>query len=63
MDDEDRLVGIVTVYDIIEEEASEDMFVFVLGASGFVYDYTRETTWGIVKKRIPWLLGLLFVQL
>ncbi len=63
VDDEDRLVGIVTVddvIDVIEEEDTEDMFA--LGASGVVHDYTQETTWGIAKKRITWLLVLVFVQ-
>ncbi len=63
VDDEDRLVGIITVddvIDVIEEEDTEDMFAY--GASGVVHDYTQESIWGIAKKRIMWLLILVFVQ-
>ncbi len=63
VDDENRLVGIVTVddvIDVIEQEDTEDMFA--LGASGVIYDYKNEGTLGIAKKRIMWLLVLVFVQ-
>ncbi len=63
VDSEDRLVGIVTVddvIDVIEEEDTEDMFA--LGASGVVHNYTEESVWGIARKRILWLLVLVLVQ-
>ena len=63
VDDDDRLVGIITVddvIDVIEEEDTEDMLAY--GASGIVHNYTQESTIGIAKKRIMWLLILVFVQ-
>ncbi len=63
VDDDDRLVGIITVddvIDVIEEEDTEDMLAY--GASGIVHNYTQESTLSIAKKRIMWLLILVFVQ-
>ncbi len=63
VDDDDRLVGIITVddvIDVIEEEDTEDMLTY--GASGIVHNYTQESTLSIAKKRIMWLLILVFVQ-
>ncbi len=63
VDTEDRLVGIITVddvIDVIEEEDTEDMLAY--GASGVVHDYTQESIIGIARKRIMWLLILVFVQ-
>ncbi len=63
VDHENRLVGIVTVddvIDVIEEEDTEDMFAY--GASGVVHNYTEESVWNIARKRITWLLVLVFVQ-
>ena len=56
VDDEGKLLGVVTVDDvinIIHEEASEDMQSMV----GAGMDETTESPWVYsVKKRIPWLL-------
>ncbi len=56
VDDEEKLLGVVTVDDvinIIHEEASEDMQSMV----GAGMDETTESPWLYsVKKRVPWLL-------
>ncbi len=56
VDDDDRLVGVLTVddiVDVIEEEAEED-----LRALGGVNrdEELSDTVWTIVKSRFPWLL-------
>ncbi len=61
VDDERRLVGIVTVddaIDVIEEENTEDLERMV----GIVHDnkpYLKTSVFSIWKKRVPWLLILL----
>ena len=63
VDDERRLVGIVTVddaIDVIEEENTED----IEGMAGIVHDdnakpYLKTGVFSIWKKRVPWLLILL----
>jgi magnesium transporter len=56
VDEDNRLLGVVTVddvIDIIHEEASEDMQAMV-GAGA---DETTDSSWGYsVKKRLPWLV-------
>jgi magnesium transporter len=56
-----RLLGIVTfddVIDVIREEQTED--VYKMGAMGGSTDrYTDTNIWGLVKKRVPWLIVLL----
>lgn len=61
VDNENRLVGIVTIddaIDVIQEEATEDIekMAAVLPSDK---PYMRTSVWGIYKKRIPWLLILM----
>ncbi len=63
VDGNDALVGIVTVDDVLDvvvEEDTEDMLSY--GATGVVHKYLEEPVLGIAKKRIMWLLILVFVQ-
>ncbi len=57
VDDENKLVGIVTVDDVIDvirEEATEDIFRMVgTDATEIVY---ADNIWYIAKIRLPWLL-------
>ena len=61
VDDERRLVGIVTVddaIDVIEEENTED----IEAMAGVLHDnkpYLKASVFSIWKKRVPWLLILL----
>jgi len=53
------LVGIITVddvFDVIEEEASED--AYRMGAAGTPLDYLRANPFRIAQQRIVWLLAL-----
>ena len=61
VDMEDRLVGVITiddVVDIIEEEATEDMekMAAILPTDK---SYNKITVWDTFKARIPWLLLLM----
>ncbi|MFI3176094.1 MAG: magnesium transporter [Eubacteriales bacterium] len=61
VDNEKRLVGIVTVddvVDIMQEEATEDMekMAAILPSDK---PYMKTTVWETFKKRIPWLLLLM----
>ena len=61
VDKEDRLVGIVTVDDVIdvlEEEATED-FDLMAGISPSDAPYSRAGVVDIWKRRIPWLMFLM----
>ena len=61
VDKEDRLVGIVTVDDVIdvlEEEATED-FDLMAGISPSDTPYSRAGVVDIWKRRIPWLMFLM----
>ena len=61
VDNEDRLVGIVTVDDVIdvlEEEATED-FDLMAGISPSDTPYSRAGVVDIWKRRIPWLMFLM----
>ena len=63
VDPEGRLVGIVTVddvIDVIEDEATED--IHRLGAAPVNVDYARASPWEMFRKRVPWL-GLLLVSM
>jgi magnesium transporter len=62
VDEEGRLVGIVTVddiLDVLEEEATED--IHKLAAAPADVDYARARPWELFWKRIGWL-SLLFVS-
>ena len=61
VDNEQRIVGIVTIddaIDVIREEATEDIekMAAVLPCDK---PYMRTSVWGIYKKRVPWLLVLM----
>ena len=61
VDNEQRIVGIVTIddaIDVIREEATEDneKMAAVLPSDK---PYMRTSVWGIYKKRVPWLLVLM----
>ncbi len=66
VDDQQILRGIVTVddvIDVIEEEATEDLY-----RAGGVSEVEQEidiegAIWPSIKARLPWLLGLLFLSL
>ncbi|MEW5921840.1 MAG: magnesium transporter [Bacillota bacterium] len=59
VDEEQRLLGIITVddiIDVIEEEATED--IYRLTGTGEVesVDILEASVFGIVRKRLPWLI-------
>jgi len=59
VDEEDRLVGIITVddvLDVVEEEATED--IHRLGAAPIDIDYARAGPWLLFRKRASWLILL-----
>ncbi|TVP53678.1 MAG: magnesium transporter [Gemmatimonadales bacterium] len=59
VDDEERLVGIVTiddVLDVVAEEATED--IHRMGAAPIDIDYVRAGPWLLFKKRASWLVLL-----
>ena len=58
VDKEDRLVGIVTVIDVLEEEATED-FDLMAGISPSDKPYSRTGVVEMWKRRIPWLMFLM----
>ncbi len=61
VDNENRLVGIITVddiVDILEEETTEDMEKMAAIVSSDK-PYMKSTVWETYKKRIPWLLLLM----
>ena len=61
VDNEDRLVGIVTfddAMDVMEEEATEDIEIMG-GMSPSEKTYSRATTVDLFRQRIPWLLLLM----
>jgi len=61
VDDEHRLVGIVTIddaVDVMEKEATED-FERIAGINPTDKPYLRTGVWETVKSRIPWLLLLM----
>lgn len=61
VDKEDRLVGIITVDDIlgvIEEETTED-FQKMAGVSSSNEEYLDMSVWKHYKNRIPWLFFLM----
>jgi len=59
VDSEDRLVGIVTVddvLDVVEDEATED--IHRMGAAPVGIDYVRASPWLLFRKRASWLVLL-----
>ncbi len=61
VDNEGRLVGIITIddiIDIIDEEATED-FEKMANLTPSDDEYLKTKVWGLAKNRIPWLIILL----
>ena len=59
------LVGIVTVddmMDVAEEEDTED-FQKITGMGVLEYSYFGTSFWGMIRKRLPWLILLLMAQM
>ncbi len=63
VDQNNLLLGDITfddILDVIREEQTEDMYK--MGAiAGAADNYTDISIWGMVKKRVPWLILLLLV--
>jgi len=63
VDQNNLLLGDITfddIMDVIRDEQTED--IYKMGAiSGAADDYTEISVWGMVKKRVPWLVLLLLV--
>lgn len=63
VDAQNRLLGIVTsddIIDVIEEEAAEDYAKFAGILDGEI-QYGKEAIFRSVRKRVPWLIILLFI--
>ena len=63
VDDDDRLVGVITfddIVDVIEEEAEEDIKALG-GVSG--EEELSDSVWTTAKSRLPWLLANLMTAL
>lgn len=61
VDNENRLVGIITVddiLDVIDEEATEDIYKMAAMAPS-EKEYLKTSNWELAKNRIPWLLILM----
>ncbi|MBQ2723680.1 MAG: magnesium transporter [Clostridia bacterium] len=61
VDKENRIVGIITIDDIIDvihEEATED-FAKMAAVLPTDQPYLEQSVWSIVKSRLPWLLLLM----
>ncbi|AQS59894.1 magnesium transporter [Desulforamulus ferrireducens] len=62
VNDENQLLGIVTVddiLDVLEEEATEDILKLAnVDAEG--QDFVESSPWQRAIRRLPWLIGLLF---
>ena len=61
VDNTNRLVGIITVDDImwiIEQEDTED-FQRIAGTTPDEADYSKTSAWALAKNRIPWLMFLM----
>ena len=62
VDDDIKLLGIVTVddvMDVVEEEATED--IYKLGAAGEYIDYMKANPFKLAQQRTVWLLILVVV--
>ena len=62
IDADERLVGIVTVDDVVDvviEESTEDIYKY--GAVGEYIDYMKSNSFQMAKQRVFWLLILIFV--
>ncbi len=62
VDDDNRLVGIVTVDDVVDvviEESTEDIYKY--GAVGEYIDYMKSNSFQMARQRVVWLMLLVFV--
>ena len=62
VDDGNRLVGIVTVDDVVDvviEESTEDIYKY--GAAGEYIDYMKSSPLQMARQRVVWLILLIFV--
>lgn len=65
VDREDRLVGIVTVddvMDILEEEVTKDIYTLGGVQSGEENDYFETNLWTVAQRRVLWLFILLLTN-
>jgi magnesium transporter len=65
VDDQQRLVGIIThddVADVMEAEATED-FHLAAAVSPLVRGYGHSGVWSLYSRRVGWLVMLVFVSL
>ena len=63
VDSRNQLLGIVTfddIIDVIREEHTEDTYKMG-GMTGNIDRYLDSSIWGLVKKRVPWLIVLLLL--
>ena len=64
VDNEERLIGIITVddiVDVIDEEATED--IQRMASMGTTYNsYFHVKPWHFFVKRLPWLVALLLIE-
>lgn len=63
VDNENRLVGIVTVddiLDVVEEVATED-FEIMAALSPSDEPYLKTSIWVLIKNRLPWLIILMLI--
>ena len=64
VDDKDQFLGLIKadmVFDIIEEETSEDVYK-ISGVSPAKHTYFQTTFWQLMWNRSPWLVSLLLFQ-
>jgi magnesium transporter len=65
VDDQNRLVGIVThddVADVMEAEATED-FHLAAAVKPLIRGYSHSGVWSLYSRRVGWLVMLVFVSL
>ncbi len=65
VDDQNRLMGIVThddVADVMEAEATED-FHLAAAVTPLIRGYGQSGVWSLYRRRVGWLLMLVFVSL
>ncbi len=65
VDREERLVGIVTVddvIDILQEETTEDIYTLGGVQAGAEDDYFQSDLWTVARRRVLWLLVLLITN-
>ncbi|MBD3273655.1 magnesium transporter [Candidatus Dependentiae bacterium] len=64
VDKDNHFLGVITaedVVDVLEEEASEDVYK-MSGLSSVEHDYMQTPIWKLIWQRSPWLVGLLLLQ-